>query len=176
MNCWTDKTVTISDSWGPGIKDVLWAPLGAAVTFTLRGRYLRDARGTRQLAQIQAEFSSGFLCDGWQGAIFTPLGTNPVKGIVGLPAWDPSQQSKYQALIDGPNTNLGDSGTLRLEGVIPYVDSKGQVGFDTVRLYYAFNAVQGAIPDLVIVKTATLVGTPGTVQVLQDGAGHGPPG
>lgn len=177
MNCWTDKTITINDSWGPGAKDVLSAPHGGVVAFTLRGRYLRDVRGVRQLAQFQSEFSSGFLCDGWQGATFTPLGTNAVKGIANLPPWDPTQQTKYQTVIEGPNNNLGDSGTMRLEGVIPYVDANGVVGYDTVRLFYAFNAVQGVVaPDLVIVKTATLVGIPGTVHVLQDGGGHGGPG
>jgi len=44
-----------------------------------------------------------------------------------------------------------------------------------VRLFYAFNAVEGPIADLVIVKTATLVAIPGTVQVREDGGAQGPP-
>jgi len=78
----------------------------------------------------------------------------------------------------GPSapTHLGDSRTVRLEGVIPYLDANGAVGYDTVRLFYAFNAVEGApIADLVIIKTGTLVAIPGTVQVRQDGGAHGPP-
>jgi hypothetical protein len=58
----------------------------------------------------------------------------------------------------------------------PAAPSAVRRGGPTVRLFYAFNAVQGsAIPDLVIVKTATLVGIPGVVQVRQDGGGQGPP-
>jgi hypothetical protein len=176
VNCWIDKTIKINDSWGPGASDVLRAPLGCAPEFSLRACYLRDSRGARQLGQMRAEISSGFLSDGWLGAIFTPVGTVPIKGIFGLPPWDPSQADTYRNLIEGPNNNLGDSGTVRLEGAIAYVAPNGAVGFDTVRLFYAFNAVEGAPnPDLVIVKTATLVGIPGTVQVRQDGGAHGPP-
>jgi hypothetical protein len=40
----------------------------------------------------------------------------------------------------------------------------------------AFNAVEGsACADLVVIKTATFAAIPGTVQIRQDGAGHGPP-
>jgi hypothetical protein len=176
VNCWTDKTIKINDSWGPGASDVLCVPLGCAPEFSMRARYLRDAKAASQLGQLRAEISSGYLSDGWQSAIFTPVGTVPVKGIYGLPPWDPSEAKTYRDLIEGPNNNLGDSRTVRLEGVIPYVDANGVVGYDTVRLFYAFNAVGGApIADLVIIKTATLVAIPGTVQVRQDGGGHGPP-
>lgn len=176
MNCWIDKTITLNDTWGPGAYDVLRAPLGCAPEFSLRASYLRDSRSGRQPGQLRAEMSSGYLCDGWNGAIFTPMGTMPVTGISGLPPWNPSQADTYRNLIEGPNNNLGDSRTLRLEGAIPYVDANGVVGYDTVRLFYAFNAVSGSpIPDLVIVKTATLVGIPGSVQVRQDGGAQGPP-
>jgi hypothetical protein len=142
----------------------------------MRARYLRDGQGIRQLGQLQAEISSGYLGDGWQRAVFTPVGTVPVKGIYGLPPWDPSQAKVYRDMIESPNNNLGDSRTIRLEGVIPYADANGVVAYDTVRLFYAFNAVQGApIADLVIVKIATLVALPGTVQIRQDGGAHGPP-
>jgi hypothetical protein len=176
VNCWKDKTIKINDSWGPGAGDVLGVPLGCAPEFSMRPNYLRDSQGVLQLGQLRAEISSGYLSDGWQSAVFTPVGTIAVKGIYGLPPWDPSQAQVYREMIQSPNNNLGDSRTIRLEGVIPYVDANGTVGYDTVRLFYAYNAVQGApIPDLVIIKTATLVAIPGTVQVRQDGGAHGPP-
>jgi hypothetical protein len=176
VNCWKDKTIRINDSWGPGANDVLQAPLGCAPEFSMRGLYLRDSRATRQLGQLQAQISSGYLSDGWHGAVFTPVGNVPVKGIYGLPPWDPSQAEVYRKMIESPDNNLGDSRTVRLEAPIAYVDANGAVGYDTVRLFYAFNAVQGApISDLVIIKMATLVGIPGTVQVRQDGGAHGPP-
>ena len=176
MNAWIDKTIKLNDSWGAGAADVLYAPLGCAVEFSLRGHFIRDNKGGRQLGQLRAEISSGYLCDGWQSALFTPVGTVPVKGLYGLPPWDPSQADTYRNMIEGPNTNLGDSRTVRLEGVIAYADGSGGVGFDIVRLFYAFNAVGGsACADLIVVKTATLVAIPGTVQVRQDGGGHGPP-
>jgi hypothetical protein len=176
MNCWIDKTITLNDTWGPGANDVLRAPLGCAPEFALRAQYVRDGRGDWKLAQLRAVVASGYLCDGWHGALFTPVGTVEVKGIYGLPPWDPTQAETYRKLIQGPDNNLGDSRTVRLEGTIPYVDASGAVGYDTIRLFYAFNAVEGSvIPDLVIVKTATLVGIPGTVQIRQDGGGEGPP-
>jgi hypothetical protein len=176
VNSWIDKSIKLNDSWGAGANDVLHAPLGCAAEFSLRGRYLRDSKGVSQLGQLRVEISSGYLCDGWQSAVFTPIGTVPVKGIYGLPPWDPSQADTYRNLIEGPNNNLGDSRTARLEGVIAYVDANGVVGFDTIRLFYAFNAVEGSsCADLVIVKTATFVAIPGSVQVRQDGGGHGPP-
>ena len=173
MNPWKDKTVKINDSWGPITNTVLRVPLGCAPEFSLRGRYLRDNQGVRQLGQLRAEISSGYLSDGWQSAIFTPLGTVPVKGIYGLPPWDPAQAKIYRDMIDGPDNNLGDSRTLRLEGAIPYVSADGTIAYETVRLYYAFNAVQGApIADLVILKRTTLIGSPGP---LDDGGASGPP-
>jgi hypothetical protein len=176
VNCWIDKSIKINDSWGPGANDVLHVPLGCAPEFSLRACYLRDSGGRRQLGQMRAEISSGYLSDGWLAALFTPVGTVPVKGIYGLPPWDPSQAETYRKCIEGPNNNLGESSTVRLEGAIPYVDSNGVVGYDTVRLFYAFNAVEGAPnPNLVIIKTATLVAIPGVVQVRQDGGAHGPP-
>ena len=176
MNCWNDKTISLNDSWGPGANDVLRAPLGCAAEFSLRPRYLRDSKGTLHVGQFEAVFASGYMGDGWNGAVFTPVGTLPVAGISGLPPWDTSQAAAYRNLIEGPNSNIADSRTQRLEGVIPYVDANGAVGYDTVRLFYAFNAVKGGpVADLVVVKTATLVGIAGTVQIRQDGGAHGPP-
>jgi hypothetical protein len=175
VNPWKDKTIKINDSWGPGANEVLHVPLGCAPEFSMRERYLRDNNGTNQLGQLSAAISSGYLSDGWQSATFTPVGTIGVTGISGLPPWDPSQAQVYRDMIESPNNNLGDSRTLRLEGVIPYVNANGLVGYDTVRLFYAFNAVEGPIADLVIVKTATLVAIPGTVQVREDGGAQGPP-
>jgi hypothetical protein len=176
---WIDRTIKLNDSWGPGAAAVLGVPLGCAAEFSLRARYLRDTRGTRQPGQLRAEISSGYLSDGWHDAIFTPVGTVPIKGIFGLPPWDPSQADTYRKLIDGPNNNLGDPGTLRLEGSIGYVDPNGAVGYYTARLFYAFNAVEGApCPDLVIIKLKNLVPIPGVVKPLEldDGGGQGPPG
>jgi hypothetical protein len=70
---------------------------------------------------------------------------------------------------------LGDSRTLRLEGIVPYVGLKG-VGYKYVRLFYVPNAVNGPNPDLVIVQTHAHTGIAGTVQARQDGTGQGPPG
>jgi len=175
VNNWKDKTVKLNDSWGPGAANVLKAPLGCLAEFSLRGRFLRDSKGNWQLGQLRAEIASGYLCDGWQSAVFTPVGTVAVSGINGLPPWDPSQAETYRKMITGPDNNLGESRTARLEGVIAYTDADGVVGFDTLRLYYAFNAVQDTNPDLVIIKTATYVGIAGTVQIRQDGVAHGPP-
>jgi hypothetical protein len=175
VKCWLEKTIQINDSWGPGAFNVLQVPLGVAPEFSLRGRFLRDKQNKKQVSHLRAEISCGHLSDGWQDAVFAPVGTVAVQGISGLPVWDPSQAAVYRDLIDGPNNNLGDSTTVRLEGVVPYVDASGSLGYDIVRLYYASNAVQGASADLVIVKIATLVAISGTVQIKQDGAAHGPP-
>jgi hypothetical protein len=173
VNPWKDKTIKLNDSWGPLTNTVLRVPLGCAPEFSMRGRYLRDNQGSRQLGQLRAEISSGYLSDGWQGAIFTPIGSVPVKGIYGLPPWDPSQAKVYRDMIDGPDNNLGDSRTLRLEGAIPYVGADGAIGYEAVRLFYAYNAVQGSpIADLVILKRTTLIGAPGP---LDDGGASGPP-
>ena len=173
MNPWKDKTIKLNDSWGPVTNTVLRVPLGCAPEFSMRARYLRDNQGVRQLGQLRAEISSGYLSDGWQGAIFTPIGSVPVEGIQGLPPWDPSQAKVYRDMIDGPDNNLGDSRTQRLEGSIPYVGADGTIGCEAVRLFYAYNAVQGApIADLVILKRMTLIGTPSP---LDDGGASGPP-
>jgi hypothetical protein len=176
VDYWRDKTIKLNDSWGPGAANVLRGPLGSAPEFSLRARYLRGTQAARQLAQFRVEISSGYLSDGWQDAVFTPFGTVPVTGIAGLPPWDSSKADVYHDLIIGPNHNLGDYKTERLEGVIPFLDASGAVGYDTVRLFYASKAVQGGPnEDLVILKIATYAAAPGTVQVRQDGGGHGPP-
>ncbi len=175
MKCWLDKTIQVNDSWGPGAVNVLQVPLGVAPEFSLRGRFLRDTQNKKKVSHIRAEISSGHLSDGWQDAVFAPVGTVAVQGIFGLPPWDPSQANVYRNLIGGTNNNLGESTTVRLEGIVPYVDASGTIGYDIVRLYYAFNAVHGASPDLVIIKIATLVAITGTVQIKQDGLAHGPP-
>lgn len=176
MNFWKDKTIVLNDSWGPGAIDLLTPPLGGKAEITLRARYVRDPKGVRQFAQLQAECASGYIGDMWQGAVFTPLGTVPVAGLSGLPPWDGSQATttKYRDMI--ASSNIGDSRTMRLETILAFLGPNGAVGYDTVRLFYASNAVQGAdIPDLVIIKTATLVPIPGVVGVLQEGGGSGPP-
>ena len=175
MNYWINKTVKVNDSWGPGATDTLRTPLGQLPEFSFRARHLRDAQGNRQLAHFSIDFPSGYLGDGWQGVNFTPMGTIAVAGISGLPPWDPSQRDVYRKAIDAAAASLGDSRTLRLEGVIPHIGQQGAVGYNKVRLFYIANAVQGAMPDLVVIKIATHVAVPGTVQARQDGNGHGPP-
>lgn len=175
MNHWINKSVKINDSWGPGAAHTLVTPLGQPAEFTLRPLYVRDAGGTPQLAHFWIDFPSGYLADGWQGVNFIPMGSTPPAGITGLPQWDPKHRDAYRKAIASAAGNLGDSKTARLEGVVPYVDQSG-VGYNKVRLYYAFNAVQGTCVDLVVVKITTHVACPGTVQGKQDGEGHGPPG
>ncbi len=175
MNIWINKRVALNDSWGPGATHTLTTPLGQQPEFSLRPRYLRDAQGNPQLAHYSIDFPSGFLADGWRGINFTPMGTIPVAGITGLPPWDPSQGAAYRTVINAASVSLGDSRTARLEGVIPYLGPQGGVGYNKVRLFYVINAVQGPTPDLVVIKIATHVAIPGTVQARQDGTGHGPP-
>jgi hypothetical protein len=103
------------------------------------------------------------------------MGTIAVAGIIGLAPWDPSQSAAYRKVIDAASVSLGDSRTVRLEGVIPHLGPQGGVGYNKVRLFYVFNAVQGQLPDLVVIKIATHVAIPGTVQARQDGMAHGPP-
>jgi hypothetical protein len=173
VNPWINKTIDLNDSWGLGATDILQNPVGTLPEFSIRPRYLRDSQGVLQLAHFGVEFPSGYLADGWQGANFTPMGTLPVTGISDLPPWDPSQQALYRQVINAAIGSLGDSRTARLEGVIPYLGSGG-VGYDTVRLFYVPNAVVGGSdPDLIVVKTATFAGVPGTVQARQDGSAHG---
>ena len=175
MNFWSNKRVTLNDSWGPGAAHTLTTPLGQQPEFSLRPLHLRDAQGNPQLAHFSIDFPSGFLADGWRAVNFTPLGTIAVEGITGLAPWDPSQSAAYRTAIDAASVSLGDSRTVRLEAVIPHLGPQGGVGYNKVRLFYVFNAVQGPIPDLVVIKIATHVAIPGTVQARQDGTGHGPP-
>jgi hypothetical protein len=176
VKCWINKTIKLNDTWGPGANNVLRPPMSCLPEFSLRASYIRDSGGSRLTSQLRAEISSGFLSDGWHQAVFTPMGSVEVSGIYGLPPWDPSKAEIYRNMIQSPDNNLGDSRTLRLEGAIPYVGANGAVGYDTVRLFYAFNAVQGSPDaDLVIVKIATLAAIPGIVQARQDGGGQGPP-
>jgi hypothetical protein len=175
VNCWINKSVRVNDSWGPGAIHSLNTPTGQQPEFWLRPRHLRDAQGNSHLAHFSIDFPSGFLADGWQGVNFTPLGTIAVSGISGLPQWDPSLRDRYRQAIEAAAVSLGDSRTLRLEAVIPHLGQNGGVGYNRVRLFYVFNAVQGQIPDLVVIKIATHVAIPGTVQARQDGSGHGPP-
>lgn len=173
MNYWNYKTVTLNDSWGPGAAHTLTTPTGQKPEFSLHPRHLRDPAGNRYLAHFTIDFPSGFMPDGWQGVNFVPLGSDPVTGISGLPAWNPSQQTIYRQAIDNA-ASLSSSRTLRLEAVIPYVD-QGNLGYNKVGLFYIANAVQGPVPDLVVVKIATHVAAPGTVQGRQNGSGQGPP-
>ena len=175
MNFWSNKRVTLNDSWGPGAAHTLTTPLGQQPEFSLRPLHLRDAQGNPQLAHFSIDFPSGFLADGWRAVNFTPLGTIAVEGITGLAPWDPPQSAAYRTAIDAASVSLGDSRTVRLEAVIPHLGPQGGVGYNKVRLFYVFNAVHGQIPDLVVIKIATHVAIPGTVQARQDGTGHGPP-
>jgi len=175
VNSWINKTVSLNDTWGPGATDSLSTPLGGLPEFTLRARHLRDATGQMQCAHFNIDFSSGYLSDGWQGVNFVPLGNTPVTGISGLPPWDPSQRDAYRRMIEAAAGSLSDSRTQRLEGVIPYMGQKGGVGYNRVRLFYVSGAVKGSQPDLVVVKVATHVSIPGTVQGKQEGTGQGPP-
>lgn len=173
MNYWSYKSVVLNDSWGPGAVHTLTNPTGQKPEFAIHPRYLRDPQGNRHLAHFTIDFPSGLMPDGWQGVNFVPLGSDPVTGISGLPAWNSSQQATYRQAIDNA-ASLSNSRTLRLEAVIPYTDL-GQLGYNKVRLYYVENAVQGPFKDLVVVKIASHVAVPGTVQGRQDGASQGPP-
>jgi hypothetical protein len=174
VDWWTNKRVTINDSWGPGAAHTLTTPIGKPPEFRLRPRHLRDAQGDPQLAHFSIDFPSGYLADGWQGVNFIPLGTVGVSGISGLPQWAAAHGATYRNAIAAAATSLGDSRTLRLEAVIPYV-AQGGVGYNKVRLFYVANAVQGQIADLVVIKITTHAAIPGTVQGRQDGDAHGPP-
>jgi len=176
VNYWSHKTVMLNDSWGPGAAHTLTTPTGQKPEFSLHPRYLRDSQGNRYLAHFTIDLPSGFMPDGWQGVNFVPLGSAAASGISGLPLppWDPSQQAIYRKVIDSASAILADSRTLRLEAVIPYVD-QGNLGYNKVRLFYLANAVQGPLPDLVVVKIATHAAAPGTVQGRQDGTSQGPP-
>jgi hypothetical protein len=175
VNYWIHKRVALNDTWGPGAADSLTTPLGRQPEFSLHARYLRDVQGNPQLSHFSIESPSGYLGDGWQGVHFTPAGTVPVTGITGLPPWNPSQRDTYRRVIDAA-TSLADSRTARLEGVIPFLRQQGGgVGYNKVRLFYVVNAVQGPVPDLVVIKIASHVAIPGTVQGRQDGNGQGPP-
>jgi hypothetical protein len=178
VNDWKDKTIVINDSWGAGAANVLRSPLGGKAELALRARHLRHASGERPIAQFEAEVSSGYLTDGWHRAVLTPLGTQPVQGIQGLPAWDgsPAVQATYRKMIDDPKNNLMKPGTQRLETVIPFVAQNGDIGYDNVRLFYVVNAVTGGgTADLVVFTIQTHVGVAGLVQAQQGGTGQGPP-
>jgi len=83
------------------------------------------ATGNRQLAHFSIDFPSGFLADGWRGVNFTPLGAIAVAGITGLAPWDPSQSAAYREVIEAASVSLGDSRTVRLEGVVPHLGPQG---------------------------------------------------
>ncbi len=173
MDHWSNMRVRLNDTWGPGAAHTLKTPLGQQPEFWLRPRYLRDAKGNAKLSHFSVDFPSGYLGDGWQGVSFTPMGKDAVKDISGLPEWDSSHRDTYRKAIEAA-ASLGDSRTLRLEAVVPHLE-QGGVGYNTVRLFYVAKAVKGPVADLVVIKTATHKGVPGTVQARQDGTGQGPP-
>jgi hypothetical protein len=173
---WINKSVRLNDSWGPGAAHTLTTPVGAPPEFSFRPRHLRDSHGKLKPSHILIEFPSGYLPDGWMGAVFMPMGHKAVSGISGLPQWDPSHQARYRSVITAAAGSLTDSRTERLEAVVPYLNAKGDVGYNMVRLFYVVGAVQGPVPDLVVIKIATHAAVAGTVQGRQDGDGHGPPG
>ena len=175
MNYWSNSRVILNDAWGPSSPDILLNPLGKLAEFTLRPRHLRDGTGSLQLAHFTIDFQSGHLADGWQGASFTPMGTTAITAISNLPPWDPSKRDIYRQAIDAAKAKLSESVALRLEGIVPYLAKNGAVGYDTVKLFYLANAVQGAKKDLVVATTSALPGATGTVRGSQDGSSHGPP-
>jgi hypothetical protein len=173
VNCWINKRVILSDTWGSGADHSLTTPIGKLPEFWLHPRFIRDDEGTPHLAHFSIDYPSGFVADGWQGVNFIPMGTKKVKGISGLPAWHPKHKNAYRKAIDAVSASLADSNTMRLEGIVPFYD--GGVGFNRVKLFYVFGAVKGDIKDLVVVKIATHAAVAGTVQAKQDGSGQGPP-
>jgi hypothetical protein len=173
VNHWINTSVTLNDIWGSGALHSLSNPLNCLPEFSLRPRYLREATAGRHVAHFSIDFSSGYLHDGWQGITFTPMGTDAVSGIANLPVWTPQQQQTYRTMIDSAVTSLDDSRTARLEAIVPYV-VQGKVAYNTLRLFYVENAVQGT-DDLVIVRVKSLKGVQGGVQGRQDGSGQGPP-
>lgn len=175
MNYWSNSRVILNDAWGASPPDILQNPLGKLAEFTLRPRHLRDGTASLQLAHFTIDFQSGHLADGWQGASFTPMGTTAVTAISGLPPWDPSKRDTYRQAIDAAKSVLSEPRALRLEGIVPFLGKSG-VGYDTVRLFWLANAVQGAKKALVVVTTSAMPGATGTVRGSQDGASHGPPG
>lgn len=175
MNYWSNSRVILNDAWGASPPDILQNPLGKLAEFTLRPRHLRDGTGSLQLAHFTIDFQSGHLADGWQGTSFTPMGTTAVAAISGLPPWDPSKRDTYRQAIDAAKSVLSEPRALRLEGIVPFLGKTG-VGYDTVRLFWLANAVQGAKKELVVVTTSALPGATGTVRGSQDGTSHGPPG
>jgi hypothetical protein len=176
VNYWSNSRVILNDIWGPSPPDILQNPLGKLAEFTPRPRHLRDGTGALQLAHFTIDFQSGHLADGWQGAAFTPMGTTAVTAISGLPPWDPSKRDAYRQAIDAAKSILSEPRALRLEGIVPFLAKNGVVGYDTVKLFYLANAVQGAKKDLVVVTTSAMPGATGTVRGSQQGSGHGPPG
>lgn len=172
---WIDTTVTLNDSWGPGAQHSLSTPLRAQPEFTLRPRYLRDAKRNQQPVHFSVDFSSGYLSDGWLGVNFVPLGKDPVKGIAGLPVYSPSSKQTYRNMIEEAADYLDCSSTARLEGVVPHMTKDGQIGYNRVKLFYVRKAVKGPVPDLVIVRIQHHQSAPGTVQANQGGSGQGPP-
>lgn len=172
---WIDTTVRINDNWGLGAQHTLSNPLGEKPEFSLRPRYVRDSRGTAQLAHFAVDFPSGYLGDGWQGVNFVPLGKNSVKGISGLPPYSPATRQVYRNKIEDAADSLDSSMTLRLEGVVPHITRSGHLGYNRVKLFYLRKAVRGPLRDLVVVRIQHHPSAPGMVQGSQGGSGQGPP-
>jgi hypothetical protein len=172
---WMNTRVTLNDSWGPGASHSLKTPVGRQPEFTLIPRHLRGPDGTPQLAHFTIDSPSGYLGDGWLGVNFIPLGSKEVAGIRGLPPWKAAHRARYRRAIEGAAQAFSNPQTRRLEAVIPYVGSRGSVGYNKVRLFYVSNAVRGKERHLVVVKIASHVGIKGEVQARQEGNGYGPP-
>ena len=170
-----DKVV-ICDVWGPG-KSHLTPPLGGNLEFRLVRRPIRGKDGESYPANYAVEFVDGHAPAEWAGAIFTPMGTEDVKGISGLPDWDPSKPpvKKYQDVINAAASDLARSSTRRLETIVPYVDNSGNVGYSAVRLFRVENARQAPTTHLFVIEAVTVAQSAGGVRALQDGVGHGPP-
>lgn len=170
MSIWDNRKITLNDCWGPAAQTILRSANGGRPAFTLRPVTTGSASGA---AQYVVEVAVGEMVPGWAGVIFTATGTVPFAGLENLPQWDPSQESRYRQQI--ANSNCDQSGTTRLEGLVPFT-SNGAPAYDVVCLYYASGVVvSGPYPDLVVVRSTLLAAGAGVVRALQDGTAHGPP-
>lgn len=169
------ERVAISDKWGAGADHSLGTPLGKLPEFWLRPRHIWSPDGKkRHLVNYTVDFASGFLADGWVGAVFTPMGKEPVK-IDSLPDWSESQRGAYQNTINKADGSLCDSRTERLESIIPYVSKDGKLGYNVVKIFYLPHVRKSPTEHVYIIRIQTHKLADGSVQGQQDGTAHGPP-
>jgi hypothetical protein len=168
------NTVAICDAWGAGADHSLKPSNGEPLDFRLQAQTLPNPEGGDYVVNYAVDPRSNVPA-GWKGAIFTPVGKDPVQGIRKLPDWDDTKRDEYRKAVDDAYDNLCDSRTERLESIIPYVDENGQLGYNAVRLFYVPNVRTNPPKHLFVIKTATFKLGDGTVQACQDGSAHGPP-